>query len=285
MKTDLHIHTTASDGRLSPAEVVIRAAKLGMKTIAITDHDSVEGIDAALEESRKFSGLLVIPGVELGADVPQGETHILGYFVDHNSTEFHHRLEMLRSSRVMRGSKMVEKLADLGIQLDWERILSLAEGASIGRPHIAQAMLEQGYISDFHEAFEKYIGHGKPAYIEREKLSPIKSVELIVKAGGLPVLAHPAGIEGLELLILRLKQAGLVGMEVNYKDYPKETMAWLGNLANKHGLIPCGGSDYHGFDEAGNEIGRVDVPQESVDRLIALAKQYKSSYTEHIPDM
>ena len=277
MKIDLHIHTTASDGRLSPAEVVGKAAKLGMKAIAITDHDSVGGIDAALDESRKFPDLLFIPGVELSTDGYPSEIHILGYFVDHRSTEFCHKLEVFRSSRVTRGDRMVAKLADLGVQLDWEHILRLAEGASIGRPHIAQAMLARGYVSSFGEAFEKYIGRDKPAYVEREKLSWSESIELIVKAGGLPVLAHPAEIEELETLIPRFKQEGLVGMEVYYKGYNRETTEWLGNLANKHGLIDCGGTDYHGFAGVGGEIGEIDVPQDSVDRLVALAKQRKSA--------
>lgn len=273
MKIDLHVHTLASDGRLSPAEVVDKAAEFGVKTIAITDHDSVEGIEVALREALKFPELLVIPGVELSTNGSQGEIHMLGYYVDHHSAEFCRRLETLRSSRLARGSKMVGKLADLGIHLDWGHVLNLANGASIGRPHIAQAMLERGDISTFREAFEKYIGRNGPAYVGREKLSPTDSIELIVKARGLPVLAHPADIDELELMITHLKESGLVGMEVYYKGYQEETIEWLADMANKNGLIPCGGSDYHGFGEERDEIGRDDIPRESVDRLVALASQ------------
>jgi hypothetical protein len=165
---------------------------------------------------------------------------------------------------------MVAKLSQLGIQLDWGRVLELVAGASVGRPHIAQAMLERGYISSMEEAFAKYIGRNGPAYVEREKLTPIEAVELARKAGGLPVLAHPANIAGLNSLVIELKQAGLVGLEAYYDGYMGEVVSQLDALAREHGLIPCGGSDYHGFG-AGSELGSIDVPGESVERLIALS--------------
>ena len=276
MKIDLHIHTTASDGRLSPSEVVRKAAGLGMKAIAITDHDSIGGIEEALAEARKFPKLLVIPGVEMGADVPRGEMHILGYFVDPYSAVFCQKLEVLRNSRANRAQRMVFLLAKLGVQLNWEHVLSIAAGASIGRPHIAQAILERGYISSLEEAFDKYIGDDSPAYVEREKLSPVETVELIAKTGGLPVLAHPAETENLDDTIRGLMQAGLIGMEVYYKDYSRTTVERLADAANRHGLVCCGGSDFHGFEDAGNEIGRCDVPWETIDRLIELQKQRSS---------
>ncbi len=273
MKFDLHIHTTASDGRLTPSEAVQRAAKLGLKIISITDHDTVGGIDEALAEARKFPGLMVIPGIEMGADVPWGEMHILGYFVDPYSATFCQQLEMLRNSRITRTQKMVSRLADMGISLNWEHVMSIAAGASIGRPHIAQAILERGYVTILQEAFEKYIGDDSPAYVQREKLGPIETLELIMEAGGLPVLAHPAKTENLDSILDELKPAGLVGMEVYYKDYSPQTRDRLAGIADKHGLIRCGGSDYHGFEDDGNEIGRSGVPQETVGQLIALRKQ------------
>ncbi|MBT4512951.1 MAG: PHP domain-containing protein [Chloroflexi bacterium] len=272
MKIDLHIHTTASDGRATPTEVVYRAAELEMKAIAITDHDSVEGIEEALAEARKFPKLLVIPGVELGADVPNGEMHILGYFVDHYSAEFCHKLEMLRSSRATRGQKMVSKLIKLGIHLNWEHVISISAGASIGRPHIAQAMLERGFISSLQEAFDKYIGDNGPCYVDREKLTPAECVELVAKTGGLPVLAHPAKTDDMDAVLPQLKQSGLIGMEVYYKNYPQKTQKRLLKIANKHGLVGCGGSDYHGFEDTSNNIGNCNVPQETIDRLIALQR-------------
>ena len=273
MKIDLHIHTTASDGRLTPAEVVRKAADLGMEVIAITDHDSVDGIEEALDEARKFPELLVIPGVEMGADVPWGEMHILGYFVDPYSAAFCHELEMLRNSRANRAQKMVSGLEKLGVQLDWEHVMRIAAGASIGRPHIAQAILEGGYISSLQEAFDKYIGDDSPAYVDREKLSPADTVGLIAKTGGLPVLAHPAETKNLNAIVQELKQSQLVGIEVYYKDYNQATIERLADVANEHGLICCGGSDYHGFKDNGNEIGKCNVPQETVNRLSDLRKQ------------
>lgn len=277
MKVDLHIHTTASDGRLSPAEVVQRAAQQGLKAIAITDHDSIEGIEEALREGAKFPRLLVIPGVELGADVPHGELHILGYFLDYTSPELHSKLESLRISRSTRGQRMVAKLADHGVRLDWNRVVAIAGGASIGRPHLAQAMLEKGYISSMQEAFDKYIGDGGPCFVEREKFGPAESTRLITEAGGLAVLAHPAQMDNLEQVISELIPAGLIGLEVFYKDYTPATKERLRALARVYGLVCSGGSDYHGFEDKGNEIGRGDVPLETVEQLKALYERRRTA--------
>ena len=273
MKADLHLHSTASDGKLSPKELVRQAAEDGLRVIALTDHDSVDGVPAALAAALEFPSLEVIPGVEIGTDVPHGEVHIVGYFVDYKSELLLSRLESLRNGRQDRAQRMIAKLRDLGIHIEWKRVQELAGEGSIGRPHIAQAMYEKGYISSLKEAFDKYIGRNGPAYAEREKLTPIEAVEFIVKASGLAVLAHPADIESKENLLHQLKDAGLVGMEVYYGNYSTETVHNLLALARKHGLIPCGGSDYHGLD-ALNEapIGGTDIPDESVERLFALAR-------------
>lgn len=277
MRVDLHLHTTASDGQLSPAEIVRRAAELGLSVIAITDHDSVEGVEPALAAANDFPGLLVIPGVELSTDIQGGEVHILGYFIDHRDQGLKRSLESLRASRQERGRKIVAKLAQLNVDVDWQRVLELAAGASVGRPHIAQAMMESGHISSLREAFTKYIGRNGPAYVEREKLTPPQAVELVLRAGGLPTLAHPADIEGLESLIPRLRQAGLVGLESYYDGYSKETISWLNALARDHGLISCGGSDYHGSKAGvGGEVGSVNLPPECVAQLMALAEQRPS---------
>lgn len=274
MKVDLHLHTTASDGRLTPGEVVGVAAKKGLSVIAITDHDSIDGIAPALLAAEPFPSLRVIPGLEINTDIPNGEVHILGYFVDYRDTELKRALETLRSSREARARKMIAKLGELGIDVEWQRVRELAGGGSVGRPHIAQAMFERGYILSFQEAFIKYIGRQGPAYAERERLSPAEAVALVVKAGGLPVLAHPADIDDLEELLIELKQAGLVGLEAYYNGYHRKTIARLVDLADKHGLITSGGSDFHGL-ESGDErpIGGVDVPLDCAERLIALAEQ------------
>jgi predicted metal-dependent phosphoesterase TrpH len=276
MRADLHLHTTASDGKLTPQELVRQAVELKLDVIAITDHDSVGGISPALEVAKSFPQLMVIPGVEINTDVPKGEVHILGYFINYRNPEFNHALEELRNSRYERGKKMVARLAEIGVHIDWGRVLGLAGGGSVGRPHIAQALLERGYISSLQEAFTKYIGRNGPAYVERKKLLPIEAVKLVINAGGLPVLAHPADIEPLEPFILELKRAGMVGIEIYYNGYASKTIGQLKRLAKKHNLVACGGSDYHGLDDSiGASMGSVDLPRESVEQLISLSKQGK----------
>jgi len=274
MRADLHLHTTASDGRLTPQELVQKAVELKLDVIAITDHDSVEGIPPALEAAKSFTQLMVIPGVEINTDVPKGEVHILGYFIDYRDPGLNRTLEELRNSRNERGKKMVARLAEIGINIDWGRVQELAGGGSIGRPHIAQAMLEQGCVSSLREAFTKYIGRNGPAYVERKKLTPIEAVKVVLDANGLPVLAHPADIEKLEPFLLQLKKAGIVGIEIYYNGYNPKTIAQLKRFAQKLDLIACGGSDYHGLGEyIGADIGSVNLPGESVEQLISLSKQ------------
>jgi len=274
MRADLHLHTTASDGRLTPQELVQKAVELKLDVIAITDHDSVEGIPPALEAAKNFTQLMVIPGVEINTDVPKGEVHILGYFIDYRDPGLNRTLEELRNSRNERGKKMVARLAEIGINIDWGRVQELAGGGSIGRPHIAQAMLEQGCVSSLREAFTKYIGRNGPAYVERKKLTPIEAVKVVLDANGLPVLAHPADIEKLEPFLLQLKKAGIVGIEIYYNGYNPKTIAQLKRFAQKLDLIACGGSDYHGLGEyIGADIGSVNLPGESVEQLISLSKQ------------
>ncbi len=271
-QVDLHIHSTASDGKLSPEAVVGRAAALGLKVIALTDHDSVDGIVPALEAARAFPALRFIPGVEISTDMPDGEVHVLGYFIDFTSRELESALERFRNSRQRRAQGMIARLGDLGIEIDWRRVQEIAGEGSIGRPHIARAMLEKGSIASFEEAFDKYIGHGGPAYVEREKMTPEEAVALIVRSSGLPVLAHPFTVKEPEAMVIRLKAAGLVGIEAYYKDNTaEETRATL-ELADRYGLIATGGTDYHGIGDSSEvRLGGVEVPLEAAERLIALA--------------
>ncbi|MFC1939841.1 PHP domain-containing protein [Chloroflexota bacterium] len=273
-QADLHIHSNASDGLLSPAEVVRKAAQLGLTFIALTDHDSVNGIAPALEAAKTFPQLTVIPGVEVSTDIPKGEVHVLGYYLDYTSPELLTTLEGMRNSRRKRAQGMVAKLRDLGVRIEWQRVQEIAGSSSIGRPHIAQAMLEKGHIASIKEAFTKYISRDGPAYVEREKLIPVEAVELILQAKGLPVLAHPFTIDDPEKVIVELKAVGLVGIEAYYNSYTSEEVNKLVTLARRHGLIASGGSDYHGLDD-NNEtiIGDADVPIESAEQLIALAEQ------------
>lgn len=273
-KVDLHIHTNASDGKFTSTEIVRRAAELGLEIIAITDHDTVDGIPTALDAIKSYPKLRLIPGVELSTDVEKGEIHILGYFVDFTNKEFQASLETMRNSRVIRAHRMVENLAKMGVRIEWQRVQEIAGDGALGRPHIAQAMLEKGYITSIQDAFRKYIGHGGPAYVERDKLTPAEAVQLILKADGLPVLAHPLTAGDVEATIIELKAIGLVGLEVYYASYSFEDFNPLLGLAYKHGLIATGGTDFHGIDETTETmIGGADVPLRVAEQLIALAVQ------------
>ncbi|MBM3183293.1 MAG: PHP domain-containing protein, partial [Chloroflexi bacterium] len=212
MKADLHLHTTASDGRLEPAELVRLAVKVGLDVIAITDHDTINGVPAALKAAQEYPSIFVIPGVEINTDVPHGEVHILGYFVDHTDDGLEAELRRLRTSRRERAQRMIEKLDKLGMKIEWQRVQELAKGGAVCRPHVAQVLLEKGYVKSEKEAFDKYIGHNAPAYVQREKLLPTEAVKLVTRAKGLPVLAHPDDILELGVLIPKLKEAGLIGI-------------------------------------------------------------------------
>ena len=271
---DLHIHSTASDGRFSPEDIIHKSVELGVTTIAIADHDTVDGIAPALAAAKAFPWLKVIPCVEISTDIPHGEVHVLGYFIDYSNHELLAALERMRHSRRKRARGMVTKLGNLGIHIDWQRVQEIAGSGAIGRPHIAQAMLEKGYIASLKEAFTKYIGRDGPAYVEREKITPVETVELILRANGLPVLAHPLTIDDPETMIIGLKAAGLVGIEAYYNGYTADEIISLVSLASRHNLIVTGGSDYHGLDASTETmIGGADVPMKSVERLIALASR------------
>ena len=272
MKYDLHIHTTASDGRLSPGELVKLARSLNVGVISVTDHDSVGGIDKAILEAAKEPRIIVVPGVEINTDLATGELHVLGYFIDYKNPDFVIALERIRQSRVGRACQMIEKLRQLGVVVEWRRVLELARGESICRPHIAQAILENGYVSTEREAFDKYIGRDAPAYVEREKIHPVEAVSIIKKAGGLPVLAHPADIVDLDQMLGELIKAGLIGLEAYYAQYSKDTVNKLVRIASRYELLTTGGSDYHHFqDDLELPFGSVEIPRESVEQLFAMA--------------
>jgi len=272
-KIDLHMHTTASDGALSPTELVREAHTRGLECIAVTDHDSTDGIDEAVAEGERL-GVDVIPGIEMSTDIPRAEVHILGYYLEYRDDEFQAVLRQLREGRRERAEKMVAKLAGMGVVIPWERVLEVAGQGSVGRPHIAQVMVEMGYVSSMVEAFTDYIGRNAPAYVERYKLTPVDAVRLIRKVRGLPVLAHPGEVLTLGTLLPELIAAGLVGLECYYGDYSPETVEGLLALADEHGLIPTGGTDFHrveGIGHGPHHPGDTWVPWESVRRLRALA--------------
>ena len=269
---DLHLHTTASDGRLTPKELINLAARKGLRVVAVTDHDSTEGLGEALEAAKAFPQLTVIPGIELSTDIPGDEIHVLAYFVRHKDEELLATLRKFRQGRLERGKGMVEKLREMGLDIEWQRVQEIARDGAVGRPHVALALMEKGYVSQTNEAFEKYIGRNGPAYVEREKLTPVEAVETITSWGGVAVLAHPAQLLDLDANLEDLKAAGLVGMEVYYAQYSEERIQELASTAAKHGLLPCGGSDYHALDNPGERLpGTMGPPPEVVERLEKLA--------------
>jgi predicted metal-dependent phosphoesterase TrpH len=276
-RVDLHVHSTASDGTLCPEDIVRKAVELGLEVLSLTDHDSVDGIVPAIEAARSHPGLRFIPGVEISTDLPEGEAHILGYFISYTDPEFIAALERFRNSRVGRAKAMISKLADMGVKLDWPRVQEIAGDGSIGRPHIARAMLEKGYIKSFEEAFVNHLERGGPAYVEREKMTPSEAVALVIKAGGIPVLAHPFTIGEPEPMIIELKKAGLAGIEAYYKENTSEQTTAMLDMADKYGLISTGGTDFHGIKDSRDAmLGSVEVPMEAAERLIRMANSFKS---------
>lgn len=270
-QVDLHMHSTYSDGTLKPAELIAKIGKTTLKVIALTDHDTTQGLDEATAAAKAFPHLTIIPGVEISTEIEGGEVHILAYYVNKADAGFQKELERFRASRYERGQKMVEKLAELGMPLSWKRVLEIAGDGAVGRPHVARALIEKGYVASHQEAFDKYLAKGQPAYVEREKLTPEEAIGLAVRNGALPVLAHPVYVKEVEKIIPSLKAAGLVGMEVYYSTYSEADTARFKMLADQHGLVPCGGSDYHGNGYAGEvEPGVVGPPMSTAERLKAM---------------
>ena len=266
-KIDLHTHTTASDGALSPAALVSLAAERGIATLAITDHDSTEALGEARSVAAEV-GVRVITGVELGAYMLGAEVHMLGYFFDPEHPRMKQTLSELREGRSYRGRRMVEKLQELGLDVSWEQVQELAAGGAVGRPHVGRALIEKGYAVSIDDAFDKYLGRGRPAYIPRTQLTPTDCIALVHEAGGVAVLAHPTWIEGVELLLPRLAEAGLDGIETYYGLYGGETISWLEGLARQYDLVPTGGSDYHGhLGLAHADLGSVSVPPQHFQEL------------------
>lgn len=253
------------------------AFERGLSVLAVTDHDTTAGIDAAMGAARG-TRLEIIPGVELSADVPEGEVHVLGYCVDWHDTYFQAMLDQFREGRYGRAEKMTQKLAALGAAISFERVKEIAGDGSIGRPHVARALLEAGYVTSVSEAFEKYIGRNGPAYVERFRLKPQDAVALILRAGGVPVLAHPRDVTDW---IEPLAKAGLLGVEVYYAAYDEPTRAKLLRLTKQFGLLATGGSDFHGLNKMAHlgALGEVNVPPEVVGKLKEKAAEIQKRKT------
>ena len=265
---DLHLHTTASDGRLSPTELIHLLASQGLKQVAISDHDTTEGLAEAFAAAEEFPDMRMIPAIELSTDIPGDEVHMLGYFLRHEDEELQKILREFRMGRLERGRMMVEKLATLGINIEWERVQEIAGEGSVGRPHIALAMVEKGYCKEPKDAFPEYLGRNGSAYVERSKMTPPEAVDMLIRFGAVPVLAHPAYLNDMETTIAELAEAGILGLEVHYAQFRSETVQQLAELADRYGLIPCGGSDYHGLGNEGESLpGTLGPPPETVGLL------------------
>lgn len=266
MKVDLHIHTTASDGTSTPQQVVQLAAQRKLRAIAITDHDTVGGILEAKAEGHRL-GIEVIPGVEINTDYNHQEIHILGYFIRYKDRDLQTRLENLQKARLIRIRKMVDRLPGLGLPIELKRVLELAGEGSVGRPHIGMAMTEKGYVASVAEAFQRYLGLGRPAFVPRYALTPAEAVRIIRKAGGIAVWAHP-GLAQRDCLMAELVEAGLRGLEVYYPEHTPDMVRHYLALAQKYQLVVTGGSDYHGSGTGYRaELGDVTVAYEAVDQL------------------
>lgn len=274
---DLHVHTTASDGTMTPEEVVIHARESGLKAIAITDHDTIDGVNEALSAGLRI-GLEVVPGVEISADFP-GEMHILGYFIDPADAKLRSGLAMLRRYREERNPKIAQKLRELGLDISINEVARAAGGGVIGRPHFAAVMMAKGYVRDIGEAFEKYLGTGRPAYVKKERLSPCESIGLVTAAGGIAVLAHPKFLQIsddrlLDQLVKELVEYGLRGIEVYYtSNTPEETRKYF-SLASRYNLLVTGGTDFHGANKPEIRIGRGEEGLAIQYDILAKLKEY-----------
>lgn len=273
---DFHCHSTASDGILSPSDLVKLAYEQGVRVLTLSDHDSTEGVAEARRAAEGYGDFTLIPSVEMGTDIPGGEVHVLGFYLEPDNEELQAALLRLRDSREQRGKGMVDKLRDMGLDIAWEQVRRFAGDGAVGRPHVARALQEKGYVSTVTEAFEKYIGRDGPAYVERIKMTPAKAVATIARLGGVPCLAHPRDLEDLDGILAELKGAGLIGLEVHYKDYDAEAVERLADAARRFDLVPWGGSDYHGLYGEGEPLpGQMysPLPEESIEALLVLGRE------------
>ena len=264
-KADLHVHTSFSDGTFSPAEVVEYAEKIGLSAIAITDHDSVEGIGPTLE-AAKDSNLEIIPGIEFTTEIEDREVHILGFFIDYKQKWLIKELKNLCRLREKRMRRMLDCLLKFGISLELDEVRVIAGKGSLGRLHLATLLYQKGYVASIQEAFYKFIGNGKPCYVRGDRISPLKAISMIDRLGGVSVLAHPYTL-GMDELIPRFVKGGLKGIEVYHSDHTGAAASHYKKIADDFGLLTTGGSDCHGMGKGKILMGSVTVPYEVVDRL------------------
>jgi 3',5'-nucleoside bisphosphate phosphatase len=270
---DLHLHTFFSDGTYSPSELIRQAERAGLSALAVVDHDTVEGIPSLIESAR-ICGIEVLPGIELTAQYERLEVHILGYLFDYENQALLQQLESLRKIRVERVYKIAEKLRGIGVPLDPAVVFSLSGSGTVGRLHVARALVKEKLVSCIEQAFKKYIGDRSPAYVSGFKLSPQEAVTLIKEAGGIPVLAHPYTITNDDVL-LKIITCGIMGLEVHYPEHSQAMVNFYLRLAQQYRLLVTGGSDCHGNAKSEVRIGSMKIPYDLVEKL----KQAKADLT------
>ncbi len=271
---DLHAHTTASDGSLTPSELVALAKSMGLRALAVTDHDTIDGIPEAIAAAGDL-GIELIPGIELASEHDRGRLHVLGYWVQHDSPSLTGRLRQLKDNRSRRNELMVEKMRSLGLAITMEDVVAESGGGVVARPHMAMALVRKGIVPNVRDAFRQYLSEGAPAHVPRDKIGPREASDLIHSAGGLAVVAHPISL-GLEpdevpAEFARLKNEGLDGVECYYSRFTHEESQLFLAAAETVGLLPTGGSDYHGAARPeimlGNVIDGAPAPYSLLERL------------------
>ncbi|MGM0409320.1 MAG: PHP domain-containing protein [Bacillota bacterium] len=277
MTADLHLHSTYSDGSYTPEELVKEAVEKDFKTIAIADHDTVEGVAKAKEVAKNFD-IEIIPAIEFSTFRDKAEIHILGYFIDYNDSNLLKESKKIFSARKERAREMVELLNKTGVKISFEQVKNIAGDDYLGRPHVAKAMIKEGYINEIGEAFtEDYIGNGGKAYVPKYKLSPEKAIEIINNAGGIAVIAHPEFINHGEAMgfedIKELKKDGLQGIEVYQSKHDKKAVKKYKKIAENLDLLITGGSDFHGENSSDVNLGDIRLSDE---RVVELKKAYQS---------
>ena len=280
---DLHTHSNKSDGSLSPSELVSYAAQKGLSAIALTDHDTTDGIDEAMIAAEK-EGIELIPGIEFSTEYAGRDVHIVGLYIDYKSDFFKRRLVNFVNGRTIRNREMCRRLTKHGFPVTYEELIEEFPDCVITRAHYARFMQSRGYVKTVKEAFDKYIGDGCPCFIPRKKISPMRAVEIILKAGGFPILAHPPlyhmGSDRLDKLVSSLKEAGLMGIEAIYCSYTNQDERDMRRLADRYDLLLSGGSDFHGANKPGLDLGtgygKLFVPEEFLDNIRKAAKHEAS---------
>ena len=274
---DLHLHSTASDGTLSPSQLINKCAESGLKVVALTDHDTLDGIDEAIFQANKLGSIEVIPGIEISCSWNGAEIHILGLFPSLSNSRLYGYCTKARKNRLYRSKKIVERLQQIGVEIEFEKVIDLAGDAVIGRPHIAKALVDAGYVKYPKEAFDLYLGSSHVSYYPSSTISPFEAIDLLLASNALPVLAHPMRskvksgrnpIKNLSKLVAEFRHRGLQGIEVYYADYTDDQIDKLSVITQDNDLIECGGSDFHNSGNPGEpQPGTVGPPMENFHKL------------------